>query len=333
MMNGDTIAFLQRVEIFSLLSPDEIQRIIGLFAERSLAAGDLLFREGDEGNELFIVKTGSVVSTIRLPDGGEREIAEFRQGDFFGEMSIFENAPRSATCTCRESCILLGLHEKDFFRMMDEFPDIATKIMYRMLNITTQRLRDTGEFLSDMVQWGEAARRRAITDELTGAYNRRFLDDALTGQFELARTGGKPLSLVMIDMDFFREINALYGDETGDQCIIETVRAINRNIRGYDIICRFGGDEFVIIMPDTDAATAIDISEKVRAEVERLDVLKKRTGAIKRITLSLGVASYPEHAENLNTLKEAADQALYRAKEAGRNRVGIASPLSKNRGV
>ncbi len=318
---GIPVDFLNTVEIFSLLRPEEIQSIAGLFSVHEIGEGEVLFREGDEGNQLFIVKSGTVASSIRIPDGGERQIAQFKAGNFFGEMSIFENAPRSATCLSLEKSSLLGLHEKDFYRMIEEYPDIATKIMYRMLNITAQRLRDTGEFLSDMVHWGEAARRRAITDELTGAYNRRFLDDALVSQIDLARNSGKALSLVMVDLDCFREINENYGHEAGDRCIMEAVHVFNRLLRESDILARFGGDEFTVLMPDTTWNEAMEVTDRVRKNLGEHDILGQYKGPVRNLTMSAGVASFPEHGEDVKKLKEMADQALYRAKEGGRNRV------------
>ncbi len=317
------IDFLSRVEILSLLEPDDIGFVSALFTTHEIGMNEVLFREGDRGNELFIVKSGAVTSTLRLKDGSDRHIARFGPGDFFGEMSIFENAPRSATCVCAEPCTLLGLHERDFYRMIERRPDIAVKIMYRMLNITTQRLRGTGEFLSDMVQWGEAARRRSITDELTGAYNRRFLDDALAGQVDRARSEGSPLSLAMVDLDFFRDINAEHGHEGGDRCIVEVVRAFNRVLREGDLLARFGGDEFIVLMPNTPCETALEIAERGRAEVESLGLMKGCGGREGGLTISIGIASFPDDADDPAKLKEMADQALYLAKEWGRNQVAL----------
>jgi len=316
-----SVEFLSQIDIFSLLSPEEIDRIIGLFKSHETDEGQILFKEGDEGNELFIVMSGVMASSIRLMDGSQREIAAFHAGNFFGEMSIFEKAPRSATCYCKKKSVLMSLHERDFYRMIELHPEIATKIMYRMLNITTQRLRDTGEFLSDMVHWGEAARKRAITDELTGAYNRRFLDDALESRFEVSRSRAEPFTMVMVDLDYFRNINDSYGNEAGDRTIIEVVRVINRHLGEQDVLARFGGDEFTILMPGTDCAAACVVSEKIRAEIESLDIFKAYGGPISRLTLSFGIASYPEHARTVQEIKELADQALYRAKDGGRNRV------------
>ena len=320
MVIENPVEFLRHVEIFSLLAPEEIEGIGPLFRTCRVGAGEVLFREGDEGSEMFIVRSGAVATTIKLPDGTDRQIALFREGNFFGEMSIFENAARSATCVGAEDSELVCLHEKDFYRMIREFPGVATKIMFRMLNITAQRLRDTGEFLSDMVHWGEAARRRAITDELTGAYNRRFLDEAMPGHLERARVAGNPLSIVMVDLDYFRDINESYGHETGDRCIVEVVRVFNRVLREKDILARFGGDEFTILMPETTSKAALETAERAREQVSALDFLAQFNGKVKGITLSMGIASYPEHGDDALTLKQAADRALYRAKESGRNR-------------
>ncbi len=312
--------FLHGVDILSLLTPGEIERTKDLFTLKKIGGGEVLFREGDPGNELFIVRSGEVTTSIRLPDGGAREIAVFREGNFFGEMSIFENAPRSATCVAATPSELLGLHEKEFYRMIEECPDIATKIMYRMLNITTQRLRDTGEFLSDMVHWGEAARRRAVTDELTGAYNRRFLDDALDREFERAKGSGSYLTMAMVDLDCFRQINERHGEEAGDRCIIEVVRVINGLLRENDIFARYGGDEFALLLPATGCDDAGELAGRIRKDVEGLQILPADRSC-PRLTLSIGLASYPCHAGDPASLREAADRALYRAKEEGRNRV------------
>jgi diguanylate cyclase (GGDEF)-like protein len=329
MLMENPVEFLKHIEIFSLLAPGEIDSIGPLFRSRRVGAGEILFREGDEGSEMFIVRSGAVATSLNLPDGTERQIAMFREGNFFGEMSIFEKAARSATCTGAEDSTLICLHEDDFYRMIDEYPGVATKIMFRMLNITAQRLRDTGEFLSDMVHWGEAARRRAITDELTGAYNRRFLDEAMPGNLERARVAGNPLSIVMVDLDYFREINENYGHETGDRCIVEVVRVFNRVLRESDILARFGGDEFTILMPEVPSGAALEMAERAREQVAQLDFLRQFNGKVTGITLSMGVASYPEDGDEALALKQAADRALYRAKESGRNRAVCAGSFKE----
>ncbi|HUI72659.1 MAG TPA: diguanylate cyclase, partial [Spirochaetia bacterium] len=319
-------AFLERVAVFSLLSHDDVERVTRHLSSVELAEGQTLFREGETGKEMYILAEGKVAITIRLPDGAEQQIAEVSPGDFFGEMSIFDNAPRSATCRALSPSVVFSLSKDAFGDIIVQHPRIALKLMYRMLNVTTQRLRDTSQFVSEMVLWGESARKRAITDELTGVYNRRFLEDSLGGYVSEAGEKGAPLALVMVDLDHFRDINEMYGQPKGDEAIRSASAIFRSLLKDRGIIARYGGDEFVIILPNTGAADATELMNRVREDVAKLDILKDVKGPITRVTSSMGVAAFPEHATDVSTLRTVADAALYRAKESGRNRVVCAAP-------
>jgi diguanylate cyclase (GGDEF)-like protein len=315
------IKFLKTVLIFNSFSEKELKTVEEFLIPLIIKKNEKLFSEGDEGNELYIVESGIISSSINCTDGSQKEIAVFKSGDCFGEMSIFENAPRSASCYSKENSTLYKFGKTEFFKLLETEPDFAIKIMYKMLNITTQRLRNTGNFLSDMVRWGNDASKRAVTDELTGIYNRRYLDIALEDYFLTAKAVGKPLSIIMIDLDYFREINNLYDHLTGDKAINEIVKASKKHLREFDSMARYGGDEFTIILRNTEQADAITIAEKIRMEVSEVDLLKDLGGTITKLSLSMGLATFPENADTLLELRSKADQALYKAKENGRNRV------------
>lgn len=316
---------LAGVEICSLLDEDDRAAVFRYLEPRRLPAGAVVFREGDRGDELFIVGAGRIRIAIRLPDGSEQEVATCAAGDFFGEMSIFENAPRSASCVMIEAGTLYSLSRTGFQKIVAQQPRAAIGLMYRMLNVTTERLRQTGGFLSDMVLWGEQARKRAVTDELTGVYNRRFLEDSLDGLVADACRTGSPLSLMMIDLDHFREINERFGHEKGDQAIRSVVRLFVRLLGERVILARYGGDELVAILPGTGAREALALASGVCREVAGLDLLGPPNGTQPALTTSIGVAACPEQAADARALKSLADAALYRAKEEGRNRAVLAS--------
>jgi diguanylate cyclase (GGDEF)-like protein len=320
----DARSFLHRVAIFRTLSEEELDRIAVHLEPVSADEDELLFSEGEEGDELFVVRRGTVAATVGLPDGGEQEVARFGEGDFFGEMSIFERAPRSANCRAAAGTELYRLGERDFHGLLRREPDIAIKVMYEMLRITSARLENTSGFLGDMVRWGEDAKKRAVTDEFTGLFNRRFLDESLSGMFQRAKSSRRPLSLVMLDLDHFNSVNQTYGQAVGDEVIAAVVPVFRSVYRDTDVLCRYGGDEFTFALPDTDAATAQELCERARTQIEELTVLADRGGPITRVTTSQGVAAFPEHANDLQTLSARADEALYAAKTAGRNRVEIA---------
>ena len=334
-MRRQSPELLAKVGVFSLLSPKEIDQVAEHLATVNLTAGQTLFHEGDQGNDLYIIAEGAAAVSIKLPDGGGKEIARFAPGDFFGEMSIFDNAPRSASCKALERSVLYSLSKDAFTDIIAAHPELALKLMYRMLNVTTQRLRGTSEFVSEMVLWGEGARKRAVTDELTGVYNRRFLEDSLANYVADAKEKGEPLSFVMVDLDHFRQINELYGHPKGDATVRSSAQLFRSLLRESDVIARYGGDEFVIIMPRTDPAHATALMAGVCAEVARLEILKDMKGAITTVTASMGVAGFPLHAADLSGLRAAADAALYRAKEEGRNRAVCApmpAPAPKRQG-
>jgi diguanylate cyclase (GGDEF)-like protein len=315
--------FLKKVSIFSDCTDRELAAIAAGLAEQKTAAGEIIFREGDEGSELYIVRRGLVKIDLRTTDGNEKEIARFQPGNFFGEMSIVDDAPRSATCRALEESVLYRMHERDFYRVLETQPRAAIKIMYRMLSTITQRLQTTSRFVSDMVRWGNEASRRAVTDEVTGAYNRRYLDRLLADQYGGAAPG-KPFALVMMDVDRFREINEAHGHEVGNKLLARLVEAIKAVLKPSDALARYGGDEFTLLMPETSLSEAAARAEDIRRAVAGLSV---RIAPVERnlaVTVSQGVAAYPESRGELEALKQAADRALYRAKEEGRNRVVLA---------
>jgi diguanylate cyclase (GGDEF)-like protein len=269
-------------------------------------------------------------ATVRTDDGGDFTVARFRPGDFLGEMSIFEDAPRSATCRAREASTVLSLSKKDFFTLVDRSPGTAIKIMDAMLRVIAGRLQATSSLVSQMVQWGESARRRVSMDAATGFFNRRFLDSALPGLYSRAVSLGQPLALIMLDLDHFREINETHGHSAGD-AVIEAVTPLLAEVYGREeaVLARYGGDEFTFVLPNTIADEALELAEQARRLVGEHSI-RLPQGEELTVTISQGVAVYPDHASSLEELGRRADEALYRAKEGGRNRSATpsASPES-----
>jgi diguanylate cyclase (GGDEF)-like protein len=159
----------------------------------------------------------------------------------------------------------------------------------------------------------------SIRDPLTRLYNRRYMEDALQREFAHATRDGYPVSIIMADIDHFKKVNDTYGHAAGDEVLEQLSRTFMANFRMEDIVCRYGGEEFLIVMPETTAETAFLRIDNLRQQLESSDL--NVTGAALRITLSAGIAVYPAEGSTIDEVVQKADQAMYRAKKEGRNRV------------
>src|SRR5579871_76684 len=161
----------------------------------------------------------------------------------------------------------------------------------------------------------------AITDQLTGLHNRRYMARHLDNLIASSKRTGKPLSFVIMDIDFFKSVNDSYGHDVGDEVLKEFASRVSSNVRGIDLACRYGGEEFVVVMPDTDVAAAYSVAERLRQEVEVTPIAISRDPGKLKVTVSIGIAKADGADDTPEALLYRADQALYRAKRTGRNRV------------
>ncbi|WP_419693472.1 PleD family two-component system response regulator [Mesorhizobium muleiense] len=161
----------------------------------------------------------------------------------------------------------------------------------------------------------------AVTDPLTGLHNRRYLDSHLQTLFDRAVARRRPLSVMITDLDRFKTVNDTHGHDGGDEVLREFARRLRKNVRGIDLACRFGGEEFVVVMPDTDGAVAEKVAERIRAEIAQMPFAVGQDGKTIEVTVSVGVSSVLKGVDSVAGLMKRADLALYEAKSAGRNRV------------
>ena len=182
----------------------------------------------------------------------------------------------------------------------------------------------------DNVSLHEEAQRLSITDGLTGLWNRRQLDLRCQEELERAVRFGRPVGVVFCDVDLFKQVNTEWQHLGGDSVLVEVAARLREATREIDVVARYGGEEFVLLLPETDLAGTRILAEKVRRAMCEEPV--EHNGQTRTVTLSLGVASYPHSGTSVRTLLAAAQEALKRAKENGRNRIEEAHPMMRSTG-
>ncbi|HUH65416.1 MAG TPA: diguanylate cyclase, partial [Syntrophales bacterium] len=318
----------------SCLSLEETYPIIRQFAQNlfPFAAGSLFILNPAKnlaeataswGRALYGEKTFAVSDCIALQQGKVHVTADFRsdsccrhlqgggaksgicapllaQGEAIGMLHLQQRFPPSSPASPRFDESSEGMNE--------EVQQLAITVAdYLALALTNIKLRDS-------------LKQQAIRDPLTGLFNRRYMEETLVREISRAKRYEMPLGIIMIDLDHFRRFNNAFGHEAGDLVLRDLGKFLQSNIRKEDVACRYGGEEFILILP----GAPLDITEK-RAETLRYLAqnleLYYNGKPLDSITLSLGVSSFPEHGATGEAILQAADVALYTSKRTGRNKV------------
>ncbi|HNT04426.1 MAG TPA: diguanylate cyclase [Bacillota bacterium] len=179
----------------------------------------------------------------------------------------------------------------------------------------------------------ESLNNMASIDTLTKAYNRRYLEKYLEEQIKISKENNLHLSIIMIDIDFFKIFNDTYGHDAGDYVLMYFADTLKFNVREADVVSRYGGEEFIVVLPRTNHRGAYRVAEKLRKKVEEMSLTAISNENPPKITCSLGISVYPLHGNNIDMLIHSADKALYKAKNSGRNRTCISGDDNEREGI
>lgn len=202
---------------------------------------------------------------------------------------------------------IIGYMYLESDRILNNFNEITLKKCVELSNLTALILDNYKLKIS------------SSTDKLTGTLTRKFLEDAIIDNIEKSSDLNEPFSIIMFDLDHFKDINDIFGHQTGDEVLQKVCNIVLNNLRSTDLVGRYGGEEFIVILPRTNINKALLVGEKLKDSIEEAKILGERMP----VTVSMGIASYPKHAQWKQDLIEKADQALYVAKENGRNKCQV----------
>jgi two-component system cell cycle response regulator len=288
--------------------PASYERLQGMLAnehevEIEPDPAEALFRVSDGGYDLVVVSLG-----LENFDG-LRLCSQVRS------LERTRNVPILAVAEAEDSARLMrgleiGINDY-LIRPIDKNELLARVRTQIRKKRYTERLRDN-------VQMSIEA---AITDALTGLHNRRYMETHLAALLEQAHARGKPLTVLVLDIDFFKSVNDTHGHDAGDDVLREFALRLRKSIRGIDLACRLGGEEFVVVMPETDMAVATMVAERLRRRIASEPFPIARGERKVEVTISIGLAALAGADDGAASVLRRADQALYRAKRDGRNRV------------
>ncbi|MEJ2515966.1 MAG: GGDEF domain-containing protein [Gammaproteobacteria bacterium] len=292
-------------------------RAVGPFLARTrridLAAGETLLSPEKKNADVFVVLSGALNVYLESPDSPPLTV--LHPGQCAGEMSIIEEKDPSAWVIAAQDSHLMVIEQDILWQMIN----VSHPFCRNLLVILSSRLRSDNEVILDSVGMLREFERHAVTDALTDLHNRHWLDDAFRRRVERCHRDASPASLVMVDVDQFKQFNDRFGHVAGDRALRLVAETLRSHFRPDDMIARFGGDEFSILLPGAELQDARGCAERARGAV--MQAAAEDPGA-PRITLSAGVARL-ERSDSLESLIARADDALYRAKVGGRNRVEI----------
>jgi len=309
-------SLLNSLELFRNVLPDDIQESLQLCDRRDLEAGELLISPSQKNEHVFVVLSGSLNVHVGSPN--TPPVATMETGECVGEMSIIEDRDPSAYVIGAEDSHLLVIHQTVLWNMVDSSHAFAKNLLV----VLSERVRSHNRVIAD--SYGELRKfeRHATTDALTGLANRHSMQETFPQAIARCAESDKPVTMMMIDVDNFKQFNDMFGHIAGDRALSAVSRVLRKQFRPRDLLVRYGGDEFAVLLPDVTAEQAMAIGDRIRQNVS--GTTGDGTDSLIQIPIriSMGIAELKKHG-TLDGLTRAADAALYRAKDAGRDSVSL----------
>ncbi|SFU09693.1 GGDEF domain-containing protein [Pseudomonas marincola] len=296
---------LQQLQLFSSIASHSLSAVLDEFHAYDLNKGEVLLSPAKSNPYLYVVLEGKL--DVHIDSVDNLPVCTLNVGDCAGEVSFIDSACPSAYVISKKTSRVLRLHRDAVLVLCQQSP----ALMQNLLQQLAKRLRDGNRRLVD-------SELHANIDSLTGAYNRRWLNRNFQREITRCAFDKKPLSLLMLDVDYFKEYNDQHGHLAGDYALCLLSHTLRNQLRTRDCLVRYGGEEFVILLPELELQDASVIGERLRESLERIPAFYSPVGMLPGITVSIGM-TLGAADDTVQSMLARADSALYRAKQAGRN--------------
>ena len=305
-------SLLESLELFKGVSPEDVQHLFRRCDRRDIAEGQTLLSPEAKNEHVFIVLSGRLNVHVSSPDSPI--LATMDIGACVGEMSIIEDRDPSAYVVAAEPTHLLEIHQTVLWQMVDASHEFAKNLLV----VLSERVRSHNRVIADNYGELKKVEKQGRTDAITGLRNRHSMEESFMREIVRCQEGKEPISLIMIDIDNFKVFNDQFGHVAGDRALAAVSDILRQQFRPRDLLVRYGGDEFSVLLPGAGIDQATVIADRVRQSVSGKTADGSDSLIQIPVRISMGVAELKERG-NLTTLIRAADAALYRAKHAGRN--------------
>ena len=305
---------VKSLALFEHVDPAEVLPMLAACPVRSLAAGTRLIATGDISHCMYLLLGGRL--SVRLNAQEPQPVAIIEAGESLGEIALIDQQPAAADVYVDQEARVLLVDEESLWKLIRGSHGVACNL----LRTLSQRLRYGSTVINRIQDLLREYEYEATVDSLTSLFNRRWLDKMIRRLVNRSNSGEQPLSVLMIDIDHFKHYNDTHGHLAGDRALVSVARCLQALLRPEDTLSRFGGEEFLALLPGTRQDDAFQVAERLRAAVSESPISLHKQNDLPPVTISIGVAEL-QRGQEAEALIEAADAALYRAKHAGRDRV------------
>lgn len=307
-------SLLSSLELFRNVDPDDAQEFLQDCDRVDIEHGEVLLSPSSTNEHVYIVLSGSL--NVHVGGIDNPVLACLDVGACAGEMSIIENRDPSAYVIASGATHLLSIHQRLLWRMVDRSHAFAKNLLV----VLSERVRTHNNYIAESIGVLRKFERHATTDALTGLGSRYAMEESFPREIERCLQDEQPVSLIMVDVDQFKDFNDKFGHVAGDRALSAVARVLQKQFRPRDLLVRFGGDEFAVLLPGLSKEEGLSIADRVRGAVTGSTEASTDSLIEVPVNVSMGVAQLAG-GDDFDHLLRGADAALYRAKHAGRNQV------------